>query len=295
MKSFKIPVPFIELSENGIRGDAHGGNWHRQLSLLGTESINKMESILGCAIKYGEFAENITTSGFPLFEMKPFDRLVSGSVILEVTQIGKECHGAKCVIFRETGECIMPREGIFACVIQPGTLKAGDTIEYHPKVLKIAIITVSDRVSQGLFIDKSGPLLKKLLLDFFATRSIDLDFKMDIVPDTEDILRALILKMANNNVDIIFTTGGTGIAPRDIAPEVIKPMLAKEIPGLMEMIRVKYGMQFPNALLSRSLAGVIGQTLIYALPGSPGAVKEYTEEILKTVEHSLRMLHRVGH
>jgi len=293
--TIKIPVPLIEISEKGIIGDAHAGNWHRQVSLLGVESMKKMESILGRAVNYGEFAENITTEGFPLFEMNPFDRLVSGKLILEITQIGKECHGTKCAIFRETGECIMPREGIFARVIQPGTLKAGDIIEYHPKVLKVAVITVSDRVSQGEYEDKSGPLLKTILLDYFTAKGLEIDFEMGIVPDESEILRNLILKIVGNRPDMIFTTGGTGIGPRDITPEVIKPMLNKEIPGLMEMIRVKYGMQFPNALLSRSLAGVIGQTLVYALPGTPRAVKEYCDEILKTIEHSLRMLHRVGH
>jgi molybdopterin adenylyltransferase len=293
--TIKSPVPFIELTEMGISGDAHSGNWHRQVSLLGIESTKKMESSLGRSVNYGEFAENITTAGFPLFETKPFDRLVSGTIILEITQIGKECHGEKCAIYRETGECIMPREGIFARVIHPGTLKAGDILEYHPKVLVVKIITVSDRASRGQYEDKSGPLLKKLVLDYFTGNNRNMDVEMAIVPDEAETLRALILKMADGKTDMIFTTGGTGIGPRDITPEVIKPMLDKEIPGLMEMIRVKYGMQFPNALLSRSLAGVIGQTLIYALPGSPGAVKEYCDEILKTVEHSLGMLHSLGH
>jgi molybdopterin adenylyltransferase len=291
----KTPVPFIELTEIGISGDAHAGNWHRQVSLLGIESISKVESSLGRKVNYGEFAENITTSGFLLFEMKPLDKLVSGTVILEITQIGKECYGEKCAIYRETGECIMPREGIFARVVRPGTLKTGDILEYHPKILKVGIITVSDHASQGQSEDKSGPLLKKILLDYFAGIGKNIDVEMAIVPDETETLRVLILKMTSGKANIIFTTGGTGIGPRDITPEVIKPMLDKEIPGLMEMIRVKYGMQYPNALLSRSLAGLIGQTLIYALPGTPRAVKEYCDEILKTIEHSLGMLNGLGH
>ena len=99
--------------------------------------------------------------------------------------------------------------------------------------------------------------------------------------------------LVKEKVDIIFTTGGTGIGPRDITPDVIKKLIDKEIPGIMEMIRIKYGMQFPNALLSRSIAGVAGKTLLYALPGNPKAVKEYCDEIFKTVEHSFRMLYNI--
>jgi molybdopterin adenylyltransferase len=293
--TIKSPVPFIELSELGISGDAHRGNWHRQVSLLGIESVKKAESALGRAVNYGEFAENITTVGFPLYEMKPFDRLVSGKVILEITQIGKECHGEKCAIYRETGECVMPKEGIFARVIHPGTLKAGDILEYYQKVMKVNIITISDRASQGIYEDRSGPLLKKLLQEYFTGTNRNMNVEITIVPDEAESLRTLILKMIAEKADIIFTNGSTGIGPRDIAPEVIRPMLDKEIPGLMEMIRVKYGMQSPTALLSRGLAGVIGKTLIYAMPGSPRAVKEYCDEILKTIEHSLGMLNSLGH
>ncbi len=103
-----------------------------------------------------------------------------------------------------------------------------------------------------------------------------------ILPDDADKLERQIRKYVQEKTDIIFTTGGTGLGPRDITPDVIRPLLSKEIPGIMEMIRVKYGMQFPNALVSRSIAGLIGETLIYALPGSPKAAREYAEEIFKT-------------
>jgi molybdenum cofactor synthesis domain-containing protein len=92
---------------------------------------------------------------------------------------------------------------------------------------------------------------------------------------------------------MVFTSGGTGIGPRDVTPEAVKPLIQKDIPGIMELIRVKYGMQFPNALMSRGIAGSSGNTLIYTLPGSPKAVKEYAGEILPTVEHAIRMLHGI--
>ncbi len=291
--TIKIPVDKITLSSEGINGDAHAGMWHRQVSLLGIESLDKMKTTIGRELAFGEFAENITTDGFLLYHMKPFDRLISGNILLEVTQIGKKCHGTSCAIFKETGECVMPKEGIFCRVIKGGELRAGDIMEYHPKIMKIHIITLSDRASRGIYEDKSGPLLRNLSEAFFIGIGRHLIIENSIIPDDETQLKSLLQRSIQNNDDIVFTTGGTGIGPRDITPDVIKSLLDKEIPGIMEMIRVKYGMQFPNALISRSIAGVAGKTLIYALPGNPKAVKEYSEEIFKTVEHSFRMLYNI--
>ncbi len=140
---------------------------------------------------------------------------------------------------------------------------------------------------------ESGPLLEKLTKDNFLKEGRQVSVETVILPDDADKLERQIRKYVQEKTDIIFTTGGTGLGPRDITPDVIRPLLSKEIPGIMEMIRVKYGMQFPNALVSRSIAGLIGETLIYALPGSPKAAREYAEEIFKTIEHSLRMIHRI--
>ena len=291
--TIKLPVDKISLSNIGVKGDAHAGKWHRQVSLLGRESFEKMESPAGRKLQYGEFAENITTEGFLLYQMKPFDRLISGNIILEVTQIGKKCHGTNCAIYKETGNCVMPKEGIFCRVIAGGELQVGDILEYHPKVIKVHVITLSDRASQGIYEDKSGPLLKMLSEEFFVENGRQVAVENTIIPDDEEQLKALLKLLISRDTDLIFTTGGTGIGPRDITPDVVKSILDKEIPGIMEMIRVKYGMQFPNALVSRSIAGVAGKTLIYALPGNPKAVKEYADEIFKTVEHSFRMLHNI--
>jgi molybdopterin adenylyltransferase len=289
----KKSVPAITVLTSGIEGDAHAGDWHRQISLLGVESIEKMQASSSRQFKYGDFAENITVRGFPLFNMRPFDKLVSGDVVLEVTQIGKKCHGEKCAIYKETGDCVMPKEGIFARVLQGGILKAGDHFSYHPRIIRVKIITLSDRASKGEYEDQSGPLLEKLSRDNFLKENRQVTVETVILPDDADKLERQIRRYVQEKSDIIFTTGGTGLGPRDITPDVIRPLLSKEIPGIMEMIRVKYGMQFPNALVSRSIAGLIGETLIYALPGSPKAAREYAEEIFKTVEHSLRMIHRI--
>ena len=289
----KKPVQSIILNGLGIEGDAHAGKWHRQVSLLGKESIDQYNLKADNRISYGEFAENITTEGFPLYQMKPFDRLVCNDTILEVTQIGKKCHGAKCHIFVQTGDCVMPKEGIFCRVISGGVLKPGDTLEYHPKIMKVNVITLSDRASEGIYEDKSGPLLEQLTEQFFAENGRNSVVEKQIIADDENVLRQLIQSKTGSSCDILFTTGGTGIGERDITPDVVKPMLDKEITGIMELIRVKYGMQFPNALLSRGVAGVIGQTLVYTLPGNPKAVKEYFNEIAPTIEHSLRMLYGI--
>ena len=291
--TIKVPVDKISLSDIGIEGDAHSGKWHRQISLLGKESLDKSEPELGRKLNYGEFAENITTEGFPLYQMKPFDWLICGDILLEVTQIGKKCHGANCSIFQETGNCVMPKEGIFCRVLHGGDLQAGAVFDYHPRLIKVHIITLSDRASQGIYEDKSGPLLKKLSEEFFLSVGRKVEVENSVIPDDEHLLKSLIESLIKRNIDILFTTGGTGIGPRDITPDVIKELLDKEIPGIMELIRMKYGMQFPNALISRSIAGVAGKTLIYALPGNPKAVKEYSDEIFKTVEHSFRMLSNI--
>lgn len=112
----------------GLEGDAHGGKWHRQVSLLGIESFKKMEKQGINGLKHGDFAENITTEGIILYELPIGTRLKIGETIQEVTQIGKECHTG-CAIAQTVGKCIMPKEGIFTKVIKGGTVRPGDTIE----------------------------------------------------------------------------------------------------------------------------------------------------------------------
>jgi molybdenum cofactor synthesis domain-containing protein len=289
----KKPVESIQLAEIGVTGDAHSGKWHRQVSLLAVESIDKFSAEAGRTINFGEFAENITTEGLLLHYCRPLDRFRNESVELEVTQIGKKCHGDNCSIFREVGNCVMPKEGIFARVIRNGELKAGDELAYLPKIVNIHVITLSDRASAGEYADKSGPQIKLLAETFFSGLKRYTLITNHLIPDDSEQLSKLIKKSISENADVIFTTGGTGIGTRDITPETVHPLLDKEIPGIMELIRVKYGMEKPAALLSRSIAGVIGKTLVYCLPGSVKAVIEYCNEILPTIEHSLYMLEEI--
>lgn len=286
----KKPVDTIRLTDIGVVGDAHSGKWHRQVSLLATESIAKFSEEAGRNIKFGEFAENITTEGLLLHECRPLDRFRNEEIELEVTQIGKKCHGDNCSIFREVGNCVMPKEGIFAHVIRSGNLKAGDQLEYLPKVINIQIITLSDRASAGEYADKSGPQIKNLAETFFSEIKRQTAITNHLISDDPEQLAQLIEFAILQHADVIFTTGGTGIGPRDFTPETVRSLLDKEIPGIMELIRVKYGTDKPAALLSRSIAGVSGKTLIYTLPGSVKAVTEYCREILPTIEHSMYMI-----
>lgn len=288
--TIKIPVEKINLTEIGIPGDAHSGSWHRQVSLLGEESIKKFSKEANREIKFGEFAENISTRGLELYKTAPLDRFVSDGIELMVTQIGKKCHGDNCAIFREVGNCVMPKEGIFVKVLKGGVLIPGVKFEYHPRILKIHIITLSDRASQGIYEDLSGPAIQKKTEEFLLSRNRHFEFKNQIIPDDVSLLKQSILDAISQKADIIITTGGTGIGERDITPDVVRPMLEKEITGIMELIRVKYGMKKPNALISRAVAGTINKTLVYTLPGSMKAVNEYLDEILPTLEHSLYMM-----
>ena len=125
----KTDVGQAELQEGfGLVGDAHGGDWHRQVSLLAIESIDKMREA-GLDVGPGDFAENLTTQGVNLYTLPVGTRLrVGDSVLLEMTQIGKECHD-RCAIYHQAGDCVMPREGVFATVVNGGPVKTGDNLE----------------------------------------------------------------------------------------------------------------------------------------------------------------------
>ncbi|MCK4324796.1 MAG: MOSC domain-containing protein [Armatimonadetes bacterium] len=287
----KHPVPEIHLDERGIIGDAHAGAWHRQVSLLSQDSIDRFAAEMAIQLSPGDFGENIDLCGIDLTAVAVLDRLQIGQVELEVTQIGKECHGDTCAIYRQVGTCIMPTEGLFCRVVQGGTIQPGDPVEYLPRPLKFQIITLSDRAFAGEYADRSGPRVRELLEAFLEDKRWHPRIEQSILPDDADELRAALIAAQEAGVDVIFTTGGTGVGPRDITPETVAGICDKLIPGIMEAIRIKFGAQNPNALLTRAVAGVRGQTLIYALPGSVRAVDEYLGEILLTMEHLILMLH----
>ena len=125
----KHTVSDVFLKPNhGIVGDAHAGNWHRQVSLLGAESVAKVQSVINFQLQSGAFAENILTEGLILYELPVGTKLKIGDALCEITQIGKECHN-DCAIRKACGDCVMPREGIFVKVLSEGKVKPGDNIE----------------------------------------------------------------------------------------------------------------------------------------------------------------------
>ncbi|NIA16752.1 MAG: molybdenum cofactor synthesis protein [Planctomycetes bacterium] len=289
--TIKQPVSQISLDCNGIAGDAHAGPWHRQVSLLGQQDIDFFAKEIKREIHPGEFAENITAGGIDFGKAAILDRFHIGNVELEVTQIGKHCHGDNCTIYREVGKCVMPKKGLFCRVINGGQIKAGDCIEHVPRPLEILIITLSDRAFAGIYSDRSGPRAKQILEEHFADKRWHLRIDNTILPDDAGQLSEKLKEAIAQRADVILTLGGTGVGPRDITPGVVEAVCDKVIPGIMENIRVKYGAQKPSALLSRSIAATAGRTQIYALPGSVRAVEEYLTEILKTLEHTIFMLH----
>lgn len=127
----KTPVSSALLKlEHGLVGDAHAGDWHRQVSLLAMESIEKMQR-MGLDVHPGDFAENITTEGIDLTILPVGSRLSLGEAEVEITQIGKTCH-TRCAIYQQAGDCVMPKEGVFARVLREGIVKPGDRVNILP-------------------------------------------------------------------------------------------------------------------------------------------------------------------
>lgn len=161
-----------------------------------------------------------------------------------------------------------------------------------PEKLEVLVITLSDRAYKGEYEDLSGPKIVELISEYLSSVAWKYSVKLTLIPDDPLILKDLLIS-ASDCYNIIFTTGGTGIGPRDITVDTVKPLLTKEIPGIMEYIRIRYGTEKPNALLSRGVAGIIGKSLIYTLPGSVKAIDEYMKEILKTLKHAVYMQYGV--
>jgi molybdenum cofactor synthesis domain-containing protein len=286
----KSPQAAVCVDALGIVGDAHAGPWHRQVSLLGVENVERFSSQSQIAVEPGAFGENLTVRGLPVRDTALLDRFQFGEVELEVTQIGKKCHGTGCTIFQKVGKCVMPAEGIFCRVRRGGTLKAGQTGCHLRRSLRIEAITLSDRAAAGIYEDRSGPRIAEMARQFCEEHRWQAEIRTTLIADDAARLQKAVRECIASGADLVFTTGGTGVGPKDHTPDAVAPLCEKLIPGIMENIRMKFGAENPNALLSRSIAGVIGKTQVYALPGSVRAVEQYMGEILKTLEHLIFML-----
>jgi molybdenum cofactor synthesis domain-containing protein len=279
----KHPVEKIELKINhGIVNDAHAGDWHRQISLLDLSSFDKMHNTANVALRPGIFAENITTEGIDLWSLPIGTRLQIGPTLLEITQIGKECH-RHCQVFKEVGDCVMPREGIFAVVIKEGVIKAGEAVKIIPTI-RVAILTLSDKGYSGERQDLSGPALAEALQGKAVVAN------QDILPDDFEQIKAKLIEYADQGLDLVFTTGGTGFAPRDVTPEATRAVVERSVPGIVEAIRMQSLKITPHAMLSRATAGIRGKTLIINFPGSPKAALECLDVFLPVMNHAVETL-----
>lgn len=285
----KTEIPEAEIQVDwGIVGDAHGGKWHRQISLLSFEKIEAFRA-RGAEIDFGAFGENLIVEGYDLRTLPVGTRFQIGDVLLEMTQIGKECH-SHCEIFKKMGDCIMPREGVFAQVLQGGHIKKGDRIEAiwpeADRPYTAAVITLSDKGFAGEREDRSGPLIREMLEEagYQVVETL-------LLPDEkEGLMRQLMRLSDQRQVNLILTTGGTGFSRRDITPEATIAVCDRMARGIAEVIR-GYSMTITKrAMLSRAESGIRKKTLIVNLPGSPKAVRESLEFILPELSHGLGIL-----
>ena len=275
-------------TEHGIQGDAHAGNWHRQVSLLSQERIDAFNQ-RGAGVVPGAFGENLVVEGIDFRALPVGTLLRCGDVLLEMTQIGKECH-SHCEIYQKMGDCIMPREGVFARVLEPGSIAVGDEMTLQPRTAprpwQAAVITLSDKGARGEREDRSGPVIAQRLKD----NGYEVVERL-LLPDEAAPLKNQLIRLCDQRqLDLILTTGGTGFAPRDVTPEATLAVCDRLTPGIPEAMRYA-SMQVTNrAMLSRAAAGIRKGTLIVNLPGSPKAARENLEAVLPALAHGLEML-----
>ena len=285
----KHPVQEAEFIEDwGIKDDAHAGKWHRQVSLLSYDKIEAFRA-RGAEVEDGAFGENLVVQGFDFSALPIGTRFRCNEVVLEMTQIGKECH-SHCEIYKRVGDCIMPREGIFAKVLESGTIKVGDKIEviYPEKDMPYmaAVMTLSDKGSRGERVDTSGPRAAEILKEhgFKIVEEI-------LLPDEEAQIKKHLIRLSDSRqVDLIITTGGTGLSPRDRTPEATLAVADRNVPGISEAIRAGSMTITKRAMLSRGVSVIRKKTLIINLPGSKKAVEESLSFIIDQLPHGLDTL-----
>lgn len=289
----KAPVEKAELRAGyGIAGDAHAGPWHRQVTLLDEADIESMRS-KGLDLRPGAFGENLVVRGVDLEALGIGTVLGLGEAELAITQIGKVCH-SRCAIYERSGDCIMPRMGVFAEVRKAGEVTPGvevRVVEAVPRsAAQVAVLTVSDRCAEGAMVDTAGPAVATILA---ASLGAHLAWT-GIVPDEKDLIEDRLRDLAGRGIHLVATVGGTGLSPRDVTPEATRAVIEREIPGLAEAMRAASAARTPNAWLSRAIAGSHAGTLIVNLPGSRNGATENLRAILAPLEHAIRMLRGDG-
>lgn len=271
----------------GVQNDAHGGDWHRQVSLLSYDMVSDFNN-KGAGVNHGDFGENLLVEGIDFKTLPVGTKIKCGESLLEITQIGKNCH-TRCQIYHKMGDCIMPREGVFAKVLEEGYVQVGDIAEVLPfskNAFTAAVLTLSDKGAKGERKDESGPIIKEMLQE--AGYIVQ---ETAIISDDQKVIEeALVTLSSNRQVDLILTTGGTGFSKRDNAPEATLAIADKLAPGIAEAIRYNSLQITGRAMLSRGVSVIRGGSVIINLPGSPKAVKESLEYILPHLKHGLEIL-----
>lgn len=282
----KHPVQAATLIRgHGIDGDAHAGSWHRQVSLLQEEQIDLMRQ-QGLELHPGAFGENIVTQDFDLQTLTVGSRFrVGAEAVLQMTQRGKECHD-RCHIYMQVGDCIMPKEGVFTRVRRGGALRPGETIRTDPALdrVRYGVLTLSDRGATGVSEDRSGVEVCQMLDSALEGELID----KQVLPDEQETIQRELVRFCDEEIcDLVITTGGTGLSPRDITPEATLAVIERQIPGMAEAMRAASLAHTPRAMLSRGVCGLRGQTLIINLSGSPKAVREQLQVLLPSLPHAV--------
>lgn len=280
-------------AEWGIDGDAHAGKWHRQISLLSADKIEAFNK-RGANVIPGAFGENLVVEGFDFRALPVGTLLRCNDVLLEMTQIGKECH-SHCEIYKKMGECIMPREGVFARVIEPGSISVGDEMSIEKREghfpWQAAVITLSDKAAAGERKDESGPAIAKRLRE--ASYEVVEEI---VIPDDERVLKQQLIRLCDQRqLDLILTTGGTGCSARDITPEATLAIADKNVPGIAEAMRAESLKITRHAMISRAASVIRGKTLIINLPGSPRACMENMDVFMDTIPHAMGLLRNEVH
>ena len=272
----------------GIVGDAHGGDWHRQVSLLSEDKIRDFRD-RGADVAFGDFAENLVVEGFDFRALPVGSRFGCGDVVLEMTQIGKECH-TRCQIYHKMGECIMPREGVFAKVIRGGGISVGDEMRLLPfepaPRPRAAALILSDKGARGEREDLCAPLIAGML----EAEGYLVEETLVIADDRARIEEELIRLSDGRQLDLVLTSGGTGFSVRDVTPEATMAVAQRAVPGIAEAIRAHSMGITKRAMLGRGVAAIRGGTLIVNLPGSPKAVGESLGYILPELRHGIDIL-----
>ena len=273
------------IAGHGIAGDAHAGPWHRQVSLLSHNKIQDFRA-KGAQVEDGAFGENLVVEGIDFGGLAVGTVLECNGVLLEMTQRGKECH-SHCAIYKVMGDCIMPREGVFAKVLRGGFIAAGDEMQVRESApYRVWVITASDKCSKGEREDSSGPAVRDIAVGAgYAGAGYTL------LPDDRAALEGELRRICDGALaDLILTTGGTGFSPRDCMPEATTAVAERLAPGIAEAMRAGSMAITRRAMLSRAVAAIRKSTLIINLPGSPKAAGECLGFILPELRHGLGIL-----